>query len=555
MPGVVESPTSHEPYQTWGRDRTNPVNQRLQGLAGQYQGQYGTALGQQQASYDAFGQMAAGEGPSLAQSQLQQGMNQAQQAAVQSALNVRGGNAAGGQAAALQAATSFGGQAAVGAAQLAQAEQIAAMQAQAAQANAMAQQGLQGQMGMEGLYQQGLATQYQGDIDYRLGARGLREQERAGRNARIKGAIPFYDVLSSDERNKTDIQPTNADRIMQSNPYYGQQQEKGNGLGKILGLVSLLSDERTKRNLAPGNLAASQAVGELDPYTFEYEAGLGQPAGQHVGIMAQDLEKVAPQAVIDTPQGKMVNTAQGTGLALAATADHEQRMRDMESALGMATNQGPSTGRPEDARFEGRQQSAPSQPQRQFATMGNLGPVPADTDRQEGRAATMQAFDTQRGLARQADADAAALKAREGRVVSDESRRVAMQVGAAPQQRELGPNSLQQIDPNYGYREQSWSDTYEASPASAASSAMQRIYTMENPGPAIQPQGPMPSARPQNFRFVQPAQGGLAGMAQPQPQPVAQYDPRFDTYQGYGGQLAVNTQDTFPLGGIAGAYG
>lgn len=360
MPTVAEkrdlrrggSGDKHEAYQTWGRDSaTNPEMQRLGGLAGQFGDQYGAALGQQQASYNAFGQMAAGNGPSLAQSQLAAGMQQANRAAVQQSMMARGGNAAGGQLAAMQAGTQMGGQAAMGAAQLAQQEQIAAMQAQAGMANQMAGQGLQGQSTMEGMYQGNLGAQYQGDIDYRLGSRGLREQERSGHNQRIRGNVGAGTLgaagdnsggVLSDERAKKNIEPANAGRIQASNPYANYSNPAageaggiiGGNLGKIIGLAGLLSDERAKHDVRPGNLAASQAVGALDPYTFEYEAGYGQPGGQQVGIMAQDLERVAPQAVMDTPQGKMVNTAQGTGLALAASADHEDRLRRVEEGLG-----------------------------------------------------------------------------------------------------------------------------------------------------------------------------------------------------------------------------
>jgi hypothetical protein len=363
----------HEAYQTWGRDVDNPMNRRLEGLAGGFGSQYGGALQQQQQMYNQFGAMAAGQGPSLAQSQLQQGMNQAQQAAVQSALAARGGNAAGGQAAAMQAATAFGGQAAVQSAQLAQQEQIAAMQAQAGMANQMAGQGLQGQMGMEGLYQGNLGAQYQGDIDYRLGSRNARANERMGHNQRIRGNVGAATLgaagdssggVLSDERVKTNIQPTGGVPIYQGagqiDPYSmneinamrGQQgggqsqiddsskwlkagESQGGGLGKILSLVGLLSDERTKTNIAPGNLSASQAVGALNPYTFEYEAGYGQPPGRHIGVMAQDLEQVAPQAVDTGPDGlKRINTAQATGLTLAAGAETAQRQQAQEKRIG-----------------------------------------------------------------------------------------------------------------------------------------------------------------------------------------------------------------------------
>lgn len=341
----------HEPYQTWGREADSPEMQRLRQQAGAFGGQYNQALGQQQGVFQDYATMAGGGGPSMAQGQLQAGINAANAAATQGALQARGGNAAGAQMASTTAATQLGGQAAVAAAQMKQAEMLAAMQAQAGMANQMAGQGLQGQMGMEGMYQQNLGTQLQGDIDYRLGSRGLREQERSGHNQRIRGNIGTGTLgvagdssagVLSDERAKTNVEPANANAIQAANPYANYNNPAageaggiiGGNLGKIIGLAGLLSDERVKRNIAPGNLSASQAVGALDPYTFEYESGLGQPSGRQIGVMAQDLEKVAPQAVDVGPDGlKRIDTAQATGLTLAASADTAQRQQSQEQRL------------------------------------------------------------------------------------------------------------------------------------------------------------------------------------------------------------------------------
>lgn len=321
----------------YGRDVAfNPQLQRMEGQSGAFGQQYGGALGQQQGVFAKYGQMAAGGGPSLAQSQLQGGMAVANRSAVQNAMQARGGNAAGAVNAATTASTSLGGQAATQAAMLRQQEQMMAMEGQAGMANQMAQQGLQGQLGMESLYQGALGQQ----LDANLAGRQLRTEERGAKLDRAKGIKGMIlPDLGSDERIKTGIKPSGqgggtseagANGIQTASGVLGAL---GGTLGKLAPLIAL-SDENAKKNIVPGNLQASQAVGELNSSEFEYKAGYGQPAGRRFGVMAQDMQQAYPQAVVDTPQGLGINVAQGLGLNLAATSEQEQRLRKIEAAMG-----------------------------------------------------------------------------------------------------------------------------------------------------------------------------------------------------------------------------
>ncbi len=286
--------------------------------------------------------------PSLAQAQLNQGMSQAAAAAAQQANMARGGNMAGSQLASAQTGAALAGQQAEQAAVLQAQEQQAAMAAQAGLAGQMAQQGLQGQLGLEGQYQGALANQLNADVTYRLGSRQAREAERQGHNQRVSGNVSAGTLgIVSDERAKTNIAPVTGTQIQAQNPYAGAahpEVARAGGLinnvlggdspvGGIVSLAGLLSDEETKRNIRPGNIQASQAVGELNPYTFEYKAGYDDSGAQRIGVMAQDMERVAPQAVVDTPQGKVIDTAQATGLSLAASADQEQRLRAQQEQI------------------------------------------------------------------------------------------------------------------------------------------------------------------------------------------------------------------------------
>lgn len=69
------------------------------------------------------------------------------------------------------------------------------------------------------------------------------------------------------------------------------------------------------------------------PYEFEYE-GRGLPPGRRTGVMAQNIERVAPDAVIDSPGGKMVDF-QKLGPALMASQGYlNRKLEAMKAALG-----------------------------------------------------------------------------------------------------------------------------------------------------------------------------------------------------------------------------
>lgn len=96
-----------------------------------------------------------------------------------------------------------------------------------------------------------------------------------------------------------------------------------------------MSDERVKEQVESNPMAASEAVGKIDPKTYEYKPGYG-PYGKRVGFTAQDLERTpyGAQLVHETPIGKAVDVPGVASLSLAATADQEHRLRRIEQALG-----------------------------------------------------------------------------------------------------------------------------------------------------------------------------------------------------------------------------
>ena len=78
------------------------------------------------------------------------------------------------------------------------------------------------------------------------------------------------------------------------------------GLGGTLGAAAIMSDIRTKENIKPiGWLPNGLPVYEYE-YKPEWKAEAGH--GKFVGVMAQEVEQVMPEAVITRPDGyKMVN--------------------------------------------------------------------------------------------------------------------------------------------------------------------------------------------------------------------------------------------------------
>jgi hypothetical protein len=80
-----------------------------------------------------------------------------------------------------------------------------------------------------------------------------------------------------------------------------------NGLFRI-GSSAAMSDIRVKENIKP----IGWLPNGLTVYEFEYKDEWKDEAGHgvHIGVMAQEVEKVLPEAVITRPDGyKMVNYA------------------------------------------------------------------------------------------------------------------------------------------------------------------------------------------------------------------------------------------------------
>jgi hypothetical protein len=93
------------------------------------------------------------------------------------------------------------------------------------------------------------------------------------------------------------------------------------------GMASKWSDENLKTDIQ--EIDTDEFLSGLTGYKYKYKDPK-DGEGEHVSPMAQDIEKIAPQAIIDTPHGKAVNYAKLGGPALAALGALAKRVDELE---------------------------------------------------------------------------------------------------------------------------------------------------------------------------------------------------------------------------------
>jgi len=110
-----------------------------------------------------------------------------------------------------------------------------------------------------------------------------------------------------------------------------KKESGGFDISQIASLGALLSDENAKKEIEPTD--SKSFLDKLKAVEFEFKDPKNGE-GKQLGILAQDLEKageVGKSMVIDTPEGKMVDFGKGFGAILAATADLNKRLSQIES--------------------------------------------------------------------------------------------------------------------------------------------------------------------------------------------------------------------------------
>lgn len=100
------------------------------------------------------------------------------------------------------------------------------------------------------------------------------------------------------------------------------------------GIGALISDENEKSGKAPADGEIADMLDKLKAMKFRYKdpAGPGKAPGKRAGVMAQDLERsMAGKAlVVETPEGKGIDTPQAVGAMLAALASLHARTKRLE---------------------------------------------------------------------------------------------------------------------------------------------------------------------------------------------------------------------------------
>lgn len=315
------------------------LGQMADGAGGQYRDAFG-ALGDAKTGFDA---LAAGEGPSLAQAQLeaQSGRNIAAQMAL--AGQARGGNLSAMTNQAQATGVGMAMQTNQQLAELRAEEQLAAMQASAGLAGQMAGMSSDRQMGMMGMGQQALGAQADRDMAWRLAQQDNKMRRKDGNRAFGLNAVglglemaPGMAGMFSDRNLKRDIKPAKSPIAM---VLLADSEHEG---CEVCGRSGCKAEHETESMGDGGDqarLAARQALGKLRPYEYEYtQEGRerGMPGGKIVGVMAQDLEKSeAGRELVDEEHGrKWVDGPKALSLVLAGAADHEQRLRALEKGKG-----------------------------------------------------------------------------------------------------------------------------------------------------------------------------------------------------------------------------
>lgn len=98
-------------------------------------------------------------------------------------------------------------------------------------------------------------------------------------------------------------------------------------LGTALSAGAVLSDENQKECIE--EFDPSEFLDNLTSYKFNYKKPeYGE--GKQVGVMAQDIEKAAPQMVKDTPEGKVVDYGKAAAPLFASLASLHDRIKKLE---------------------------------------------------------------------------------------------------------------------------------------------------------------------------------------------------------------------------------
>ncbi len=106
------------------------------------------------------------------------------------------------------------------------------------------------------------------------------------------------------------------------------------GIAGLGGAAIMASDRNLKEDIRSGERDTSKFLNSLAAYSYRYKDPQSFGEGKKTSVMAQDLEKtdIGKQFVIDTPRGKMVDYGSALPTMLASLALMNKKLKKMETA-------------------------------------------------------------------------------------------------------------------------------------------------------------------------------------------------------------------------------
>lgn len=309
------------------------------------QGDFANAAGARQAQVNAlnlYGNAAVGNGPSAAQAQLQQGLDASNRQQMSMAASARGGGMA--RAAAMRGAMMNAGDMGLQASQ--QAAQLRAKEMQDAMAGYAGVAGnIRGQdYGAAGMR----ADMANNQANFGLQSRAQNDQASQfyqGQAMGVGGNMTSLAVQREQERRQANLTKANLNNQI-------HQQDKAAGMGAV-GTVGNIatggfgaaltaygadraderrSDERAKKNIRDAGKDVDAFLDGLAPSKYRYKAPERDGDGEHVSVMAQQLEKsaIGKRMVREDEHGKLVDYGKGLPAVVASLARLNSRLRAVE---------------------------------------------------------------------------------------------------------------------------------------------------------------------------------------------------------------------------------
>ncbi len=339
-------------------------------------GPQGEVRGQQMTLAQQLAARARGEAPSAAELQLQRSTDRslAQQLALQAGATGPQAAAARRQAASQQGLLSQ--EAAREAAILRAQEQAGAEQALAGLTSDIRGADIGLATSQAGLAQQAELANVESQLRANLANQGvdldvLKANAAAGSAADIANLNTQLQLLGMDEDraravlqaelnlSQQEMNQAIGQAGIQSQEAIARKQGQSQMMGGILGSLGTLgaaaiaaSDVNLKKNIEKKSLGEAlidkdvdsddrlkDLLSNLDVYDYDYkDEKFGE--GRQTSVMAQDLEKseIGKEAVIDTPEGKMVDYNKLLPAMLAANVDANKRIMSLEEALTKRKN-------------------------------------------------------------------------------------------------------------------------------------------------------------------------------------------------------------------------